>query len=114
MMVLVHMTIGLITLLLAIIAFIWSSAAGFRGDRIPKPLRGALIGLMHLQIVLGIITWFVARPGGGVWWLHPIFMVIAVILAMVYTKQTRSARQQWLGYTATLVFLVLGIWMGNL
>lgn len=75
-----------------------------------KSYRRIFLGLLDLQILIGIVT-FVLHPMWGAFILHPITMVIAVGVAHVLTKENRSTRVQMLGYFVTAILLFIGAWI---
>lgn len=85
-----HMIYGTLLIVLAIVVTVMEIA---RKTGVPRALRGITIGLMDLQIILGIITWIVVKPHAS-FIAHPVFMVIAVILLHIFTtaKRNRSTR----------------------
>ncbi|GEO26391.1 hypothetical protein AAC03nite_21760 [Alicyclobacillus acidoterrestris] len=99
-----HMIYGLLLILLDLVVTIWeiSTRSGA-----PKGLRGAAIGLMDLQIIIGIITWIMAKPAASFVW-HPIFMVVAIIIAHIFTSRRRSKGTRVTGWVITDVLLILG------
>ena len=110
-MVAVHALLGLLTRVVAALLLIWNGTRLSSASTTRKSFYRVLVGLLDLQVLLGIIT-FVIHPKGGLWLLHPILMIAAVAVAHVLTKDTRSPRQQLTGYVSVLVLLVLGIWLG--
>jgi heme A synthase len=108
----VHAIVGLLTLVVAALLLIWNAIRLSSGSTTRKSFYRILVGLLDLQLLLGIIT-FVIHPKGGIWLLHPILMIAAVAVAHVFTKDTRSKAQQLTGYVAVLVLILLGVWLGN-
>lgn len=108
----VHAVVGLLTLLVAAVLLIWNSIRLSRNSTSRKSFYRVLVGLLDIQVLLGIITYAI-HPRGGVWLLHPLVMIAAVGVAHVFTKDTRKPNQQLMGYAAVLVLLFVGVWLGN-
>jgi heme A synthase len=107
----IHQGVGYLILLLAIVLTIWNLLRA-SGKVNGKSYRMILVGLMDLQIILGIITWIVTKTSfSGKFILHPISMIIAVAVAHVLTKDSRPTRQRVIGYLLILVLVVGGIGM---
>jgi heme A synthase len=105
----IHAVVGLVTLIVAAAMLIWNGLRLTRNLSAPS-LRMVLVGLLDLQVLLGLIT-FVLHPTWGRWLLHPLFMLVAVGIGHVLLKDARPARTQLLGYFLVLAFLVLGVWL---
>ncbi|GMA63950.1 hypothetical protein NZD89_01175 [Alicyclobacillus fastidiosus] len=103
-MVVFHMIYGFLLILLDIVVTIWEITSR---NGAPRGLRGAAIGLMDLQIIIGIITWITARPAPSFVW-HPIFMVVAIIIAHIFTASRRKKASRVTGWVVTDVLLILG------
>ncbi|SIS84347.1 hypothetical protein [Alicyclobacillus vulcanalis] len=100
----VHMVFGVVLILLAIIATIWELATQ-RG--LPRALRGVVIGLFDLQILLGIITWLIRKPGWS-FVLHPIIMIVAVIVLHVLTSPSAPRSRRLTGWVVATVLFIVG------
>lgn len=115
-MVQVHMVLGVVTLLVALFALIWN-ALRLRGQSRHKSYRIVLVGILDLQVLLGIIT-IIMNPvwsrGGGWFFLHPVLMLIALAIAHTFLKESRSARTQLTGYSLVLLLLLVGAWIGSI
>lgn len=103
-MVAFHMIFGTLLIIFAIIVTILEIA---KSAGSPRALRGIAIGLMDLQIILGIITWIVAKPQAS-FIAHPVFMVIAVIIAHIFTGSKRPRRTRITSWIVADVILILG------
>ncbi|MCL6515724.1 hypothetical protein [Alicyclobacillus sp.] len=107
-MIWIHALLGWVTLLAAFAVCVWAwlGASGRTGARLPSRV---LIGLIDLQILVGIITWVLHR----MWNLHPILGIAAAVVAHVWLKDRRSRTTQ--AWAATAVFILLGItaWIGR-
>ncbi|WAH37275.1 hypothetical protein [Alicyclobacillus dauci] len=99
-----HMIYGVLLILLVLLVTIWEIA---RPSGAPRGLRGATIGLMDLQILIGIITWIVKKPSWS-FVAHPVFMIVAIIIAHIFTSTRRSRRSRVTGWIVAFVLLVLG------
>jgi cytochrome bd-type quinol oxidase subunit 2 len=106
-MLLVHSVIGMVTLIVSVALLIWNGFRLGRGIQAAS-YRMVLVGLLDLQVLLGVITW-VIHPQPSRWLLHPLFMLIAVALGHTMLKDRRSSRTQFLGYLLIFVLLILGI-----
>jgi hypothetical protein len=101
----IHAILGLIILILAVIASIVEIVRGRNGAK--NPLRGPLIGLLDLQILLGIVTIIWTSHYG--WFLvHPIIMVVAAILFHGWTKASKSASTRIPAYVISTILLIVG------
>lgn len=110
-MVVLHEIVGYIVIVLSIIVFIWSLlrlAGKVQGNR----LRMVFIGLVDLQILIGIIT-FILHPMWGLFLLHPIAMLIAAALLHVLTKDSRSQRTQVVTYLVATLLFIVGVLLGR-
>lgn len=108
----IHAMFGLVIVAIAIILTVWNLirvAAKLKGPS----LRPVLMGLLDLEILLGLIT-FILHPEWGAFLLHPITMLIAVILFHILTGKKKSTRMQLTGFVVTTVLLLLGVSFGNL
>jgi uncharacterized protein YqhQ len=92
----------LLSLIVALFSFFWSSAQG-RGA---LTLRRILAGLLDLEILIGLITAaLVSVPWGRFIW-HPLAMIVAAVFAhLAARRQDRQA--SWFS-ALTVVFLLLG------
>jgi hypothetical protein len=107
----IHETIGLIIVLLSILLLIWNALRIL--SKWDKPsFRSVLVGLLDLQVLLGIIT-FAIHPIWGKFLLHPIVMIIAAGSAHVILKETRPVKVQLTGYVITVVLLLVGVSAGR-
>ena len=98
----VHMVLGIVLIVLTVIA----TLVEFSRAGVPKGLRGAVIGLLDLEILLGIVTWiFVHRPPSI---FHPIFMVVGVICVHVFTRRNNAKSSRILGWLIGDALLILG------
>ncbi|WP_062309222.1 hypothetical protein [Alicyclobacillus sendaiensis] len=100
----VHMIFGVILIILAILATAWEIATQ-RG--LPRALRGILIGLFDLQVLFGIITWIVRRPGWS-FIFHPILMIAAVIILHVMTSPSSTRSRRLTGWIVATVLFIIG------
>lgn len=99
-----HMIYGILLILLVIAATIMEIA---RPNGVPKALRGATIGLLDLQILIGIITWIAVKPSAQ-FIAHPVFMVAAVVVAHIYTGRKKMRSRRVMGWIVASVLLILG------
>lgn len=99
-----HMIYGILLILLVIIVTIMEI---IRPTGVPKGLRRATIGLLDLQIVIGIITWIIVKPSMQ-FIAHPIFMVAAVVVAHIYTRSGKMRSRRATGWIIASVLLILG------
>ncbi|WP_206831658.1 hypothetical protein [Alicyclobacillus fructus] len=100
----IHMIFGVILIILAILATGWELATQ-RG--LPRALRGIVIGLFDLQVLFGIITWILRRPGWS-FILHPIIMVVAVILLHVLTSPASKRSRRLTGWVVATILFIIG------
>lgn len=99
----VHMVLGILLIVLAVIATFLEVS---RRSGVPKGLRGAVIGLLDLEVLLGIATWiFVTKPH-SIW--HPIFMVVGVICVHIFTRSNNGKSSRVLGWILADVLMILG------
>jgi heme A synthase len=108
----IHIVLGLIILALAIVLLIWTAVNVSNGRGGPR-LSKVLVGLLDLQILLGIIA-FAIHPRWSAWLLHPLFMIAAAGVAHVMLKGSRSRRSQLTGYVWVVLLLLLGVWADNI
>lgn len=109
----VHAIVGLVTLVVAVVLLIWNAIRLSQGWKSRKSFYRILVGLLDVQVLLGIIT-YVIHPRGGAWLLHPLVMIIAVGIAHVFLKNSRRLSQQVMGYVLVLVLLLVGVWLGRI
>lgn len=103
----VHILLGLAIVLISILLLLWNLLRV--GLKLKGPsLRPVLMGLIDLQLVLGVIT-FIMYPHGGAFLLHPLTMIIAAVIAHTAIKDSRPARTQLFGYIAIVILLLLGV-----
>ena len=108
----VHAIYGTILLVVAVLLTIWNlvlAAGKVKG----KSYRMALIGLLDLQVLLGIVTWIVHWQG-GLFILHPLVMILTVIYAHIFTKDSRGAKARALAFVITTVLLFIGWGLASL
>jgi hypothetical protein len=98
------MVFGILLIALAIVVVIWESSSK---KGVPRALRGATIGLLDLEILIGIVTWIVRTPHWSFVW-HPIFMIVAVLIAHIMTTMRRPRSQRVIGWIIADVILILG------
>ncbi len=103
----IHAVVGLVTLIVAAGLLIWNGVRVFRNLSAPS-YRMVLVGLLDLQVLLGLIT-FVLHPRYGLWLLHPLFMLTAAGIAHVLLKDKRPAKTQLLGYFLVFALIVIGV-----
>lgn len=108
-----HAILGFITLAVAALLLIWNGIRLSKGWTSRKSFYQILTGLLDLQVLLGIIT-LLLNHRGGIWLLHPLFMLAAVAVAHIFTKDSRRPAQQLTGYIGVLVLLLIGVWAGGL
>lgn len=109
----IHQGVGYLIFVLALVLTIWNLIRA-TGKVQGKSYRMILVGLLDLQIILGIITLIVTKVSlSGKFILHPISMVIAVVIAHVLTKDSRSTRQRVIGYILVLLLIAGGIGMAQ-
>jgi len=99
-----HMIFGTILIILMIVATIVEIT---RPAGVPKGLRGATIGLLDLEVILGIITWIVVKPSSS-FAAHPVFMVAGVVVVHIFTGRKKSRKTRILGWLIADVLLILG------
>lgn len=100
----IHMIFGVILIILAILATGWELATE-RG--LPRALRGIVIGLLDLQVLLGIITWIVRKPHWS-FIFHPIIMIVAVIVLHVLTSSNAKRSRRLTGWIVATVLFIVG------
>lgn len=98
------MGLGILILILMIVSTIFEL---IRKDGVPRGLRGATIGLLDLEVLLGIVTWFVTKASVSFIW-HPIFMVIAVAVVHMLTTSKKGRQTRIMGWVLADVLLILG------
>lgn len=96
------MVLGILLIVLAVIA----TVVEFSRTGVPKGLRGAVIGLLDLEILLGIATWIFVQWPHSI--LHPIFMVVGVACFHVFTRSNNAKSSRILGWLLGDVLLILG------
>lgn len=98
------MILGTLLILLAVVATVVEFT---RASGVPKGLRGAVIGLLDLEVLLGIVTWIVVRkPITFIW--HPVFMVIGVLAIHMLTRSSQGKSRRAMGWIVGDVLLILG------
>ncbi|SFU36940.1 hypothetical protein [Alicyclobacillus macrosporangiidus] len=107
-MIWIHEALGIVTLVAALVVCVWAWLRAAAGMQAKLPSK-VLIGLIDLQILLGIITWVLHR----VWSLHPLFGIAAAAVAHIWVKDKRSRAAQAWGATAVLVLLAVGVLAGR-
>lgn len=107
----VHTLFGLLLILIVVFLALWQSLMW--RTRIPlRRVRGMLLGLLDLQVLLGVIT-FITHAKYGWFLLHPVIMISAVVIAHIYTKENRPVRLQRMAYIGLAVMLVAGALAGG-
>ncbi|MCF8563814.1 hypothetical protein LLE49_03550 [Alicyclobacillus tolerans] len=106
-----HSVLGLILVILAVLLLV----ANLMNSRstVVKRFRSVFIGLLDLQVLLGIIAFFI-HPMSGLFILHPVIMVVAVGILHVMTKPSRSPSVRIGAYASATVLLILGVLAGRL
>lgn len=99
-----HMVFGILLIALAILVVIWESSSK---KGVPRALRGATIGLLDLEILIGIVTWIMLKPHWSFVW-HPVMMIVAVLIAHIMTNARRPRSQRVIGWLITDIILILG------
>lgn len=105
----IHVVLGIITLIVAVMLVLWNGMR-LAGIAEGPSFRLVLVGLLDLQVLLGLIT-FVLKPVGGMWLLHPAFMVVAVAVGHVLLKEKRPRKLQFVGYLLVVLLMLAGIWL---
>lgn len=101
----IHAVLGIIILILAVVATVVEFARGTHSRK--NVLRGPLVGLIDLQILLGIVTMIVKAQYG--WFLiHPIIMIVAAALFHVWTKPKGDGRRRAASYLIGTILLIIG------
>ncbi|QQE79903.1 hypothetical protein [Alicyclobacillus sp. SO9] len=109
-MIALHSIIGLI-LIVFMLWIVFQHLRGGTAGMDSKRNRMAFIGLLDLQVLLGLITYIIHHPGG--WFLfHPLLMLTAVVILHIYTKDTRTKRTQVQAYVWAGVLMIAGMIMG--
>lgn len=111
-MITIHTLLGSLLVIASIFLAIWQILS-WKSQLLSRRVRSALLGLLDLQVLLGIIT-FILHPKFGAFLLHPLLMIIAVGLAHVFTKENRPARVRLVTYILLAVLLILGVIAGGL
>ncbi|GMA49530.1 hypothetical protein GCM10025857_08870 [Alicyclobacillus contaminans] len=103
----IHGVVGIVTLIVSVALLLWNA---FRlGRRLQTPsYRMVLVGLLDLQVLLGIITWII-HPRGGAWLLHPLFALVAAAVAHTMLKERRKGQIQMIGYVLVFALLVVTV-----
>ncbi len=101
----IHSILGIVILILAVVATIMEVVRGQKG--VKNPLRGPLIGLIDLQILLGIVTIIITKHYG--WFLiHPLFMLVAAVLFHGWTKPKQDGTSRASVYVIATILLIVG------
>lgn len=111
-MITIHTLLGFLLVIASIFLAIWQILS-WKSQLLSRRVRSALLGLLDLQVLLGIIT-FILHPKFGAFLLHPLLMIIAVGLAHVFTKENRPVRVRLVTYILLAVLLILGVIAGGL
>lgn len=107
-----HATYGLILVVLSILVLIWNllrAAGRVKSNKI----RMVFIGLLDLQVLLGVIT-LIMHHKGGLFLLHPAAMIVAVVLLHALTRESRPMRVQLMAYSSATALMILGVLAGGL
>lgn len=104
-----HAALGWFTFAVALVLFFWN---GYRllYKRPGKSYARILTGLIDLQVLLGVIAFFI-RPHGGVFLLHPILMLAVAGVVHALVKERRAPRTQLSGYASAVVLMAAGIFI---
>jgi len=107
----IHTVLGLPIVVIAVLLLLWNTLRISNKWRRPSFGR-VLIGLLDLQILLGIIA-FIIHPIWGLFVLHPITMIAAAAVAHVLVREKNSQQKQLAGYFLATVLLILGVYFAN-
>ena len=107
----IHTVLGLPIVVIAVLLLLWNTLRISNKWRMPSFGR-VLIGLLDLQILLGIIA-FIIHPIWGLFVLHPITMIAAAAVAHVLVREKNSQQKQLAGYFLATVLLILGVYFAN-
>ena len=116
----------LLPLLLAVIAFSWMGVAGKRSyAKSDKTLGGILVGMAHLQLILGLILLFVSpvvqtalqdfgaamkdAPVRKVVLEHPLIGLIGVALIQIGRTRSKNASGDMKKHKAVAVFTTIAL-----
>lgn len=110
-MIAIHTLLGFLLLIASIFLAIWQILT-WRSQVPFRKVRSAFVGLLDLQVLLGIIT-FIMHPRYGVFLFHPLAMIVAVGLAHVFTKENRPARVRLTTYVVMAILLIIGVIAGG-
>ena len=110
-MVALHTVLGLPIVVIAVLLLLWN-ALRISGKWRTSGFGRVLIGLLDLQILLGIIA-FAIHPIWGLFILHPITMIAAAIVAHALVRDKNSPQKQLIGYFLATVLLILGVYFAN-
>lgn len=111
-MVAIHTLLGFFLLIASIFLAIWQILT-WKAQVPFRKIRSALLGLLDLQVLLGVITFILHPHQSGLFLLHPLLMIVAVGLAHVFTKENRPARVRLRTYITMAVLLLIGVIAGG-
>ncbi|MCL6442683.1 MAG: hypothetical protein K6T83_04350 [Alicyclobacillus sp.] len=102
----VHIWLGYIILAVTVGLAIWNIVRITQG--VPgESGRRLLVGLLDLQVLLGIVALILTGIRGW-FWLHPILMLAAVATAHTLLKSSRPKSTQITGYALVAVAVLVG------
>lgn len=108
----IHEMVGYLILLITVVLSTWNViriSAKLKGPS----LRLVVVGLIHLQVLFGIVA-LIMYPRGGLFLLHPLSMIIAaVVITMMTRKQLQPRTHVW-GYILTSLLLIVGVQFASL
>ncbi len=107
----IHVVLGLAIIIISSLLLLWNALRFGNGWKRPGFGR-ILIGLLDLQILIGIIV-FIQHPIWGWFLLHPIIMIVVVGLAHVLVAEKRKPQTQLVGYLLTTLLLMVGVYFAT-
>lgn len=111
-MIAIHAMVGILIVAISIVLTLWNVIR--IGAKLKGPsLRPVLMGLIDLQLLLGIVT-IIMYPHSGLFLLHPLTMIIAAVVFHLMTGKKKTESMQRSGFLVTTVLLILGVYFGNL
>jgi len=99
-----HIALGIAFLILVIVT---TTVEFTRPDGAPRALRGATIGLLDIQILLGIAAWFTTHSHLR-FILHPLLMLIGIIILHLLTGKNQSRSMRTMGWVIGDILLLIG------
>lgn len=104
-----HEYVGYVVFIVSLLLALWNIYRLTSGRSV-RSYRPVLVGLIDLQVLIGIIT-FIVHPVWGRFLVHPILMLVALIVAHTTLRDARSKQSQLTGYIVIVILIALGMFV---